>query len=86
MTGSSACACKGWHSRDSRKVSKQKGGGCRSSALRLLRGRVSGVRRGLLGTSRVDAKITSDNEHQLGVSVKTRQRGDEVICWGNMWP
>lgn len=47
---------------------------------------MSGVRRGLLGTSRVDAKITSDNEHQLGVSVKTRQRGDEVICWGNMWP
>lgn len=27
---------------------------------------MSGVRRGLLGTSRVDAKITSDNENQLG--------------------
>ena len=69
-----------------RKSAKQRDGGCRSSARRLLRGRVSGVRRGLPGTSRDDTKITSDDENQLGLSVKTRQRGDGVMCWGNVWP
>lgn len=54
--------------------------------LRLLKGRVDGVRTGLLGTSRDDTKIRSDDEIQLGLSVKTRQRGDGVKCWRNVWP
>lgn len=45
---------------------------------------MSGVRRGLTGTSRDDAKITSDDENQLGLSVKTRERGDEVWRAGEM--